>query len=183
MKCRICNGATRAFFATPTDSLDEPFLTNHLRHELRELRLNRCSQCGCMWADDMRGNDTLLNRVYRDLVSDYFEPPPNEVRYRQFYQWLEKLTKEHVRGNQVLDVGCGDGLFLASMSADWSKQGLEPSTAGAELARKKNLNVSCGTLGDLPQPYRVDLLAALDVIQHVAEPHAFLEALKGRLKS
>jgi SAM-dependent methyltransferase len=50
------------------------------------------------------------------------------------------------------------------------------------LARKKNLKVFCGTLGDLPNGCRVDLLSALDVIEHVAEPHAFLEALKTKLK-
>jgi SAM-dependent methyltransferase len=130
----------------------------------------------------MRTDDDVLTRAYKHLISDYFEPPPNEQKYRQFYQWLERLIEVHARGNEILDVGCGDGLFLASMSTHWSKQGIEPSAVGAELARRKHLNVVCGTLGDLPKSCRVDLLSALDVIEHVAEPHAFLESLKTKLR-
>ena len=182
MQCRICNGVMRQFFATPTEGLDEPFLNSGLRQQLQELRLDQCSECGCLWARDIRNDDAVLTRTYRHLVNDYFETPPNNERYREFYRWLERFIEEYANGNEILDVGCGDGLFLASISARWSKQGLEPSAAGTELARKKNLNVLCGTLADLPQAYRVDLLSALDVIEHVAEPHAFLEALKNKLK-
>src|SRR6476620_7670007 len=171
MTCRICKGVIRRFFATPTEDLDEPFLNADLRRELRELRLDQCSECGCLWAQDMRSDDDVLTRAYKHLIRDYFEPPPNEQKYRQFYQWLERLIEEHARGNEILDVGCGDGLFLASMSTHWSKQGVEPSAVGAELARRKHLKVVCGTLADLPKSCRVDLLSALDVIEHVAEPH------------
>jgi SAM-dependent methyltransferase len=172
----------RPFFATPTDCLDEPFLTTDLRRQLGELRLDQCSECGCLWAQDIRNDDTVLTRAYQHLVTDYFEPPPNEAKYRLFYQWLERIIENYAPGRDVLDVGCGDGLFLASLSTRWSKQGLEPSAAGAELARRKNLNVACGTLADLSHASRVDLLCALDVIEHIAEPHAFLEALKAQLK-
>ena len=182
MPCRVCNGTTRAFFATSTDGLNEPFLDGGLRHQLRELRLDQCSECGCLWAQDARADNSVLISAYQQLADSYFEPPPNESIYQAFYQWLEGLTKGHAPGNEVLDVGCGDGLFLASMSQEWSKQGLEPSIAGAELARRKNLNVSCGTLDGLPPGCKVDLLCALDVIEHVVEPHEFIEALKSRLR-
>jgi SAM-dependent methyltransferase len=172
----------KEFFATATEGLDEPFLDSGLRRQLHELRLDQCSQCGCLWAQDIRSDDAVLTRAYQNLVNDYFESPPDQEKYIQFYRWLERLIEEHAQGNEVLDVGCGDGLFLASMSARWSKQGLEPSSAGAELARKKNLKVLCGTLADLPHSCRVDLLSALDVIEHVADPHGFLEALKSKLK-
>ena len=124
----------------------------------------------------------MLTRAYQHLRTDYFEPPLNEAKYSQFYRWLERLIEGRAPGNEILDVGCGDGLFLASLSAHWSKQGLEPSTAGAELARRKNLNVACGTLADLSHAGKVDLLCALDVIEHVAEPHGFVDALKSQLK-
>jgi SAM-dependent methyltransferase len=182
MKCRICRGATRSFFSTSTDGLDEPFLDGLLRQHLRELRLCQCSACGCLWAEDARTDESVLLNAYQQLVDGYFEPPPSEVKYKQFYGWLEQLVKDHAPGKAVLDVGCGDGLFLGSMSEEWSKQGLEPSNAGAELARKKNLNVACGTLDDPSVQYDVDLLCALDVIEHVLEPHSFIDALKKLLK-
>jgi len=182
MKCRICGAATRSFLSTSTDGLDEPFLNESLRQELRELQLCQCSECGCLWAQDARTADSVLMSSYEQLVDVYFAPPLVEAKYKQFYQWLEQLAKNHTSGKSVLDVGCGDGLFLASISQRWLKQGLEPSSAGAKLARKKNLTIACGTLDDLPQDYEADLLCALDVIEHVLDPHSFLNALKKHLK-
>ena len=120
--------------------------------------------------------------AYEKLLDTYFEPPPIETRYKQFYRWLEQLAKKYSQGKSVLDVGCGDGLFLASISGEWMKQGLEPSNAGAELARKRDLDVACGTIDHPPQSYKVDLLCALDVIEHVLDPHSFMDSLKEQLK-
>ncbi len=109
MNCRICSGVTKPFFATPTECLDEPFLTTDLREQLSELRLNQCSACGSLWARDIRSDDAVLTRVYQHLRTDYFEPPLNEAKYSQFYRWLERLIEGRAPGNEVLDVGCGDG--------------------------------------------------------------------------
>lgn len=135
-----------------------------------------------MWAQDARRHDSGLIQAYECVAADYFEPPPVGSRYKEFYKWLELLVKRHTRGNSVLDVGCGDGLFLATISQEWLKYGLEPSSAGAELARKRDLNVSCGTLENPPQDYEVDLLCALDVIEHVIDPHSFIDSLKKQLR-
>src|ERR1043166_6632327 len=106
MKCRICNGVIRQFCKIPTEGLNEPFLNSDLRRQLRELRLDRCSQCGCLWARDMRSADPVLTHAYQNLVNDYFETPPDVEKYRKFYRWLERLIEQHARGNEVLDVGC-----------------------------------------------------------------------------
>src|ERR1041385_9331998 len=101
MKCRICSGAMRQFFATSTESLEEAFLSSDLKRELLELRLDQCSQCGCLWAQDLRSDDAVLTRAYQNLVNDYFEPPPDERRYKEFYRWLERLIGEHALGNEL----------------------------------------------------------------------------------
>lgn len=182
MNCRICLKETEPFLRISTDDLNEPFLNGPLREELPELRLRRCPECRCLWADDARQQDQLLTKAYERVIDSYFDSSENDVRYICFYKWLEQLISRHVSGRTILDVGCGEGMFLSTLSDEWSKQGLEPSASGASLARKRNLDVTRGTLDSSPRQYEVDLIAALDVIEHVIDPHGFVESFKRHLK-
>lgn len=182
MNCRICLKETEPFLRISTDDLNEPFLNGPLREELPELRLRRCPECRCLWADDARQQDQLLTKAYERVIDSYFDSSENDVRYICFYKWLEQLISRHVSGRMILDVGCGEGMFLSTLSDEWSKQGLEPSASGASLARKRNLDVTRGTLDSSPRQYEVDLIAALDVIEHVIDPHGFVESFKRHLK-
>ena len=182
MKCRICSQETSPFLSISTDDLDEPFLDEPLREQLPELKLRRCSQCRCLWANDARQDDRVLTEAYERVVNSYFDSQENDPRYVRFYKWLEQLVRRYVSGKAILDVGCGEGVFLSTISADWSKQGLEPSVAGASLARKRNLEVDRATLDTSPRQYQVDLISALDVIEHVIDPHHFVESFKRHLR-
>jgi len=182
MNCRICETETDLFLNVSTDELNEPFLDQTLRQYLPELKLCRCSECGCLWADDARQNDEILMNAYQRMPDSYFDSDAVEPRYVRFYDSLERLMKDTVAGRTILDVGCGDGSFLSALSGDWIKQGLEPSRCGADLSRKKSLEVVCATPDAMAEPIKVDLVSALDVIEHVIDPHGFIESLKKHLK-
>jgi SAM-dependent methyltransferase len=162
--------------------LDEPFLDDSLRRHLPELVVGRCAQCGSLWALDARIESDVLMEAYQRMPHAYFEPQISP-RYGRFYRRIEALAKKYVSGKRILDLGCGDGTFLSTISSDWQKQGLEPSRSGADLARQKHLEVTCGTLVSSAQNFEVDLLAVLDVIEHVVDPHAFVESLKSHLRA
>lgn len=182
MNCRICATETDQFLRISTADLDEPFLDATLRVRLPELELRRCAQCGCLWAADQRQDDRVLSEAYERVVDAYFDSQQNDPRYLSFYKQLEEFVKPHASGRTILDVGCGDGVFLSCMSNDWSKQGLEPSASGASLARRKNLEVAHATLDTAPMHYEADVVSALDVIEHVIDPHHFVESFKRHLR-
>ena len=165
-----------------TDDLDEPFLDEALRAQLPELKLERCADCGCLWADDARKHDAVLAAAYDRVAGSYFDAMPDDPRYVRFYKGLEQLVERHVPGQEIVDVGCGDGVFLSQLSDRWSKHGVEPSASGASLARKRNLDVVHATLDTSPQQYHADLISALDVIEHVIDPHDFVESIKRHLR-
>jgi len=182
MNCRLCAIETDPFLRVSTADLDEPFLDASLRQRLPELELQRCTECGCLWANDARQDERVLAEAYERVVDAYFDSPENDPRYVQFYKGLEKFVKQHVSGRTILDVGCGDGVFLSCMSSEWSRQGLEPSASGAALACKRNLDVVHATLDSASQQYAVDVISALDVIEHVIDPHQFVESFKRHLR-
>jgi SAM-dependent methyltransferase len=182
MNCRVCNSETDPFMRISSAGLDEAFLDDALRKELPELKLQRCRRCGCLWADDARQDEEILVAAYKRVGDAYFESTENDPRYQTFYKWIEQLLKEHVSGRTILDVGCGDGTFLSTLSNEWSRHGVEPSMLGASLAQQRNLDVTCATLDATTKSYEVDLISALDVIEHVVDPHSFVKSLKRSLR-
>jgi len=182
MNCRVCDKQTDPFLRISTDELNEPFLDETLRKQLPELLLRRCPQCRCLWANDARQEDGILAEAYDRVSEAYFDSQENDPRYVQFYKTLEQVVKQYVSGRTILDVGCGDGVFLSTLSDGWSRHGLEPSASGANIAKNKNLDVACATLDTSAKQYQVDVVSALDVIEHVIDPHQFVESFKAHLR-
>lgn len=180
--CRICGKETYAFVRISSDELSEPFLDRMLRSQVPELKLRRCRHCGCLWANDARQDHEVLAKAYERVTDSYFDSQENDSRYLRFYKWLEQLAKGHISGRSILDVGCGDGIFLSALSDEWDKQGLEPSASGTSLASTRNLDVASATLDTSPRQYQVDLISALDVIEHVIDPHEFIDSMKRHLR-
>lgn len=80
-------------------------------------------------------------------------------------------------GRKILDVGCGNGDFLALMrDAGWEVAGIEPDAAAAHFAREQRaILVVCGVLEDdgfADQTF--DVIVLNHVIEHVFDPVAVL---------
>lgn len=77
---------------------------------------------------------------------------------------------------RLLEIGCGSGTLLDYMSSlGWQTAGLDIDPAAVALARKKGLQVSCGTLE--AQHYEDDMFDAVamsHVIEHVPDPEVLL---------
>lgn len=74
---------------------------------------------------------------------------------------------------RLLDIGCGDGKFLADMKRlGWEVVGIEPDPQAAKIANEKlGISVFAGTLGkaDLPSN-SFDAVTMKHVIEHVEDP-------------
>lgn len=89
---------------------------------------------------------------------------------------------------RLLDVGCGNGVFLLrAKAAGWNVVGLEPDPHAAAQVRVSGLDVHQGTLDTFDQPGSFDVITSSHVIEHVHDPKVFLDQLfrllrgKGRL--
>lgn len=87
-------------------------------------------------------------------------------------------------GPHLLEVGCGAGHLLAHARAlGWRVAGVEPWAALADWARKhQKLDIETARIEESGAPSGAfDVVCALDVISHSADPAAFLAACRERL--
>lgn len=84
---------------------------------------------------------------------------------------------DDVRPGTLLDVGCGNGEFLARMrDLGWRVEGLDFDPAAASVASERyGINVHVGTLEEVAGSGKVyDAVTASHVIEHVPNPGGFL---------
>ena len=95
---------------------------------------------------------------------------------------LEAQAGAALAGVSLLDVGCGAGLFaepLSRLGAD--VVGIDPAAAAIEAARRHaedtgaRLAYRVASVEELaPEPRRFDVVSAMEVIEHSADPKTFV---------
>ncbi len=95
------------------------------------------------------------------------------------------IASDHVRDlsapppgrGTLLDVGCGNGAFVARMARlGWTASGVEPDPRAAAIAREAGLDVAQGELDpDVVGRGRFDVVTLSHVIEHVHDPGELLQ--------
>lgn len=90
-----------------------------------------------------------------------------------------------IKGKNVLEIGCATGDLLSKLAdAGAVAKGLEISDFAADIARKRGLDVTTGTVEQyVSEPYDTfDIVMAFEVIEHVTSPSQFLKDISKLLK-
>lgn len=138
-------------------------------------RLYRCENCQLGYRYPRPSKDQL-DALYRSGCDDTWSQTDSDDRtdWRIASEWIQS----GLGAGRVLDVGCFDGGFLALLSGEWRRYGIEIHPAAAERARERGIDVVGGSFYQAPdrgKPYT--LVTAFDVIEHVENPLDFLKWL------
>lgn len=134
-------------------------LANGYRNHRFGTRLQPSSWLGVLAAQMLPGQRTIIEAAFRHIP---------------------KATP----GNKLLDVGCGNGEFLAlARSAGWAVVGVDFDPNAVKVARSHGLDVRQGSVDVLdPTKERFDGITLSHVIEHVHDPLAVLRQCHALLK-
>jgi len=159
-----------------------------LRYRLRRFDVLGCDACGILFRHPLPDDDEI-RAMYDDPAyhaSEYFAPlerrpstGPEARIHEEALGWLDALCRsEPSRPRRLLDVGCGNGVFLARARArGWNVEGVELSHALSERCRcETGIEPRRGDYLDLaPAPAPYDAICMWDFLEHTRDPRAVLE--------
>lgn len=153
----------------------------------------RCRACGLVYATPRAPEEAILGRYTSAYFWNEYLPavgaPGGTVDpdfFDERHAPMLALLRRHAPGaRRLLEVGTGAGLFLKSAErAGWEVCGLELSAEGARFARDRlGLDVRPERAEQMSFPERsFDVAVMFDVIEHLFDPRAVLEATRRALK-
>jgi 2-polyprenyl-3-methyl-5-hydroxy-6-metoxy-1,4-benzoquinol methylase len=116
----------------------------------------------------------------------YIVPEVREAFQKKYERYLAMLDGLRGSGTNLLEVGCGAGIFLAHAAKwGWVGYGLDISPQAVQMTRQScpGATVVCAPLeksGFSPETF--DLIALWDVIEHVDDPEALLNQVRRLLR-
>lgn len=154
--------------------------------------IERCRGCGLVYANPRVPEPAILERYNADYFWDEYLPAAgapggvvdDAVLDGRHGAMLELIGREAGTGRRLLEVGSGAGLFLRAASrAGWDPAGVELSPEGAGFARERlGLDVRAERAEAMTfEPGSFDVAVMFDVIEHLFDPRAVLEATRRAL--
>ncbi len=173
MRCFLCNANDSKFYL-----------------EKKGFKYFRCEQCGLVFLEkipanlsDYYGKGYFTGDLDLDGYMDY--ESEKELTMGTFKKYLDLITKVNKNAGSLFEVGCATGCFLdLAKGRGWSVAGIDISDYATSECKRKGLEVSCSTLEDfsIQEGRQYDVVAMFDVIEHLVDPVAGLEKVKGLLK-
>jgi len=153
------------------------------KYTINGYKINTCNNCLSLYVENVPPQSELLAQYKKN---DYYTLSIDaEQRINTENARRSGILKEFVNAGKVLDIGCAKGSFLDVMKEyNFNTFGIEMSLQNVEICNAKGHNVY---LGDLNSYYnsnakqQFDIIACLDVIEHIPEPNEFLNKIKSLL--
>lgn len=139
-----------------------------------------CPDCGCIMADTGFDQTQYETNVYYTMR----HKTAQSIEYEWGFRWryiLSQIVK--TGGSSLLDVGAGNGYFVALASREFSFEasGLELSSEEVQFA-KDILNVHLVREDIAQHRMSYDVVTCFNVLEHVLDPRLFITELVKRLK-
>lgn len=130
--------------------------------------LQRCASCGFVFAAPIPTLEELQT-YYQNYPRDHEVSPITLKRYAELLEEFEPFRKT----NRIIDVGCGDGHFLAvAKTKGWEVFGTEYTAEAVAVCEKKGIKMHTGALNRANyESESFDVITSFEVIEHINNPH------------
>jgi 2-polyprenyl-3-methyl-5-hydroxy-6-metoxy-1,4-benzoquinol methylase len=118
-----------------------------------------------------------------DGIAYEYREATNEVSHGYLKPCVDQLVRDIPSGAVVLDLGCGNGSFIAMFrDRGWDLHGTDFSDTGIQVAKRSFPGIdfiladASAPAGDmLERVGQVDLIISTEVIEHLYNPRGFLK--------
>lgn len=177
--CPLCNSDdVRILSKIPYDSIraiyQRQFSIKLPVENLKYLHYMKCSHCGMLFFHPSVVGDGALYEKLQQFPWYYL------IDKSEFH-----VAAAHIKeGDNVLEVGCGEGNFFKHLPSNVCYTGIEYNDAAITKAKKKGLNVSKISLSELNQTSHqaFDVICTFQVLEHIPEPGRFMAQMLDVLK-
>jgi SAM-dependent methyltransferase len=139
-------------------------------------RMVRCNTCGLVRSDPVADAEILARLYARSIVTYDDEIPDLKYTYGRY---LERVSRYQADKGVLLEVGCGNGFFLAQALAQGYSEvwGVEPSVEAVQTADPLiRSRIVCNVMRpQLFDPNRFDVICLFQVFDHISDPGEVLE--------
>lgn len=188
-QCPLCGGEKSIFY----DRCDDTLLVEINRYlpgnvpELPQIKNTRrcCLCCGLVYLSPRLDNASLskvyelwYRFAYQRLFDDQRHIADRKREFRKYH--LAALNKAIPHKGRLLDIGCGNGLFLSlAEKSGWEGVGVEFDPYTAESGRKMlGLSIRTGTMQEtLSNGERFHAITLFDYLEHSTSPGDDLDFL------
>jgi SAM-dependent methyltransferase len=142
-----------------------------------DLTIQRCQSCGFVFNSSFDKRLVKYDETYNNInLSSYYDSYILSI--------VQKLSRSIPLNGVVVEVGCGQGLFLQKLCEyrnDIICIGYDPSFKGEELQYHGRLKFEKTFLEDSLLPKKIDVVVCRHVIEHISNPREFLSILHNTL--
>lgn len=183
-RCPICNENNEELLMEPVNT--------HGSHWISEerFRLVTCRTCGLVYINPRPAAEEISNYynsgyyASNNRCKSYFEG----FLSRYFLSKRNKIISFKKEGGRILDVGCGSGDFIFSLSASnkqWDVYGVEPNMEGYNLGKLKvRGHIFNKELPDCKFPNNYfDVVTMWHSLEHIYDPQQLLKEINRILKN
>lgn len=140
--------------------------------------LSKCPKCGFIQCT--KESDVI--HFYEDLVDTAYEDTRGERKLQEIS--ILRLIQKIKPSGKLLDIGAGSGIMVESaLEMGYDAEGIEPSKWLQKQADKRSLPIHLGTFPMEGLSENYDIIALVDVIEHVNNPKELLSEINRHLNN
>ncbi len=149
-----------------------------LGKEYEHAYLVKCSSCGLVFGKRIP-TEAELQLHYAKYTRDNSISPITIKRYEELLDQFEPYRKL----NRILDIGCGDGHFLAvAKRKGWEVFGTEYTNEAVNVCREKGIQIHQGSIQNYVAD-QFDVITSFEVLEHINDGREHLSKINELLRN
>ena len=168
--CPLCKGI----------QIESAYVLNRIKRE--DFPVVNCNDCGTFFLYPEPSESVLkdsYSEKYHGSREKKFMGIIQRIRISEVNRRYRLCKKRLPQNGKVLDIGCGEGLFIEKFRKHGSNVvGIEVSDIADQRSSKKGLQVIKGTFETVDlKGEKFDLISLIHVFEHLSEPYAVLDKI------